>query len=95
MLSGVEAQSAKYAAGVPASLPARKRPLPFRFEANGSVIYFTDGLDPSPRSRRVFNFPQRAMRMMCKAREGMLRPSLSTGACGMVRGRVNEIPWRG
>lgn len=28
-LTGVEAQSAKYAAGLPANLPARVRPLPF------------------------------------------------------------------
>ena len=40
-LSGVEAQSAKYAAGVPDNLPAHRRPLPFLFEANGSVIYST------------------------------------------------------
>jgi len=55
-LSGVEAQSAKYAAGVPDNLPAHKRPLPFLFEANGSVTYFTNGLDPTPRSRPLFNF---------------------------------------
>jgi type I restriction enzyme R subunit len=54
--SGVEAQSAKYAAGLPDNLPAHKRPLPFLFESNGSVTCFTNGLDPSPRSRQVFNF---------------------------------------
>src|SRR5438093_10217538 len=57
-LSGVEAQSAKYAAGLPDNLPAHKRPLPFLFESNGSVTYFTDGLHPIPRSRQVFNFPR-------------------------------------
>src|ERR1039457_5253340 len=31
-LTGVEAQSAKYAAGLPDNLPAHKRPLPFLFE---------------------------------------------------------------
>src|SRR5437762_5101995 len=55
-LSGVEAQSAKYAAGLPDNLPAHRRPLPFLFESNGSVTYFTNGLDPTPRSRKVFNF---------------------------------------
>jgi type I restriction enzyme R subunit len=55
-LSGVEAQSAKYAAGLPDNLPAHRRPLPFLFESNGSVTYFTNGLDPLPRSRQVFNF---------------------------------------
>src|SRR6266436_4893573 len=57
-LTGVEAQSAKYAAGLPSNLPAHIRPLPFLFESNGSVTYFTNGLDPSPRSRQVFNFPR-------------------------------------
>src|SRR5258708_11225797 len=60
-LSGVEAQSAKYAAGLPDNLPAHKRPLPFLFESNGSVTYFTNGLDPTPRSRQVFNFPRPEM----------------------------------
>ena len=57
-LTGVEAQSAKYAAGLPDNLPARRRPLPFLFESNGSVTFFTNGLDPIPRSRQVFNFPR-------------------------------------
>jgi type I restriction enzyme R subunit len=56
-LTGVEAQSAKYAAGLPNNLPAHRRPLPFLFESNGSVTFFTNGLDPVPRSRQVFNFP--------------------------------------
>ncbi len=57
-LTGVEAQSAKYAAGLPANLPAHRRPLPFLFESNGSVTFFTNGLDPKPRSRNVFSFPR-------------------------------------
>src|SRR6266705_565172 len=57
-LTGVEAQSAKYAAGLPENLPAHRRPLPFLFESNGSVTFFTNGLDPKPRSRKVFNFPR-------------------------------------
>src|SRR6185437_3782943 len=54
-LTGVEPQSAKYAAGLPEDLNAHRRPLPFLFESNGSVTYFTNGLDPAPRSRKVFN----------------------------------------
>lgn len=57
-LTGVEAQSAKYAVGLPANLPAYRRPLPFLFESNGSVHYFTNGLDPLPRSHQVFGFPR-------------------------------------
>lgn len=55
-LTGVEAQSAKYAAGLPDKLPAHRRPLPFLFESNGAVSFFTSGLDPKPRSRKVFGF---------------------------------------
>ncbi len=55
-LTGVEAQSAKYAAGLPDNLPAHTRPLPFLYESNGKVTYFTNGLDPKPRSRQVFGF---------------------------------------
>jgi type I restriction enzyme, R subunit len=57
-LTGVEAQSAEYAAGLPDNLPAHRRPLPFLFQSNGSVTFFTNGLDPVPRSRQVFNFPR-------------------------------------
>lgn len=57
-LTGVEAQTAKYGAGLPDNLPAHQRPLPFLFESNGSVSYFTNGLDPTPCSRKVFNFPR-------------------------------------
>jgi type I restriction enzyme R subunit len=57
-LTGVEAQSAKYAAGLPDNLPAHRRPLPFLFESNGAVTFFTSGLDPKPRSRKVFSFPR-------------------------------------
>jgi type I restriction enzyme R subunit len=59
-LSGVEWQSAMYAAGLPDT--ARKRlhggKLPFVFEANGVETHFTNGYDPEPRSRRFFGFPR-------------------------------------
>ncbi|MBA2257337.1 MAG: DEAD/DEAH box helicase family protein [Acidobacteria bacterium] len=57
-LTGVEVQSGKYAAGLPDNLPAHRRPLPFLFESNGSVTYFTSTLDPTPRSRQVFALPR-------------------------------------
>ncbi len=57
-LRGVEVQTAKYSYGLPDSLPARRRPLPFLFESNGSIIQFTNNLDPAPRSRKIFNFPR-------------------------------------
>ena len=55
-LSGVEVQSARYAQGLPASLPAWARPLPFIFESTGVETRFTNGLDPQPRARPVFAF---------------------------------------
>lgn len=55
-LSGVEVQSAHYAQGLPASLPAWRRPLPFVFESTGVETRFTNGLDPQPRARPVFAF---------------------------------------
>jgi type I restriction enzyme R subunit len=53
-LAGVEIQSAKYAQGLPASLPAWRRPLVFLYESTGVETHFTNGLDPEPRARNVF-----------------------------------------
>jgi type I restriction enzyme, R subunit len=55
-LTGVEAQSARYAQGLPASLPAWRRPLPFLYESTGIETHFTNGLDPEPRARSTFAF---------------------------------------
>ncbi|WP_310451375.1 type I restriction endonuclease [Sulfuritalea sp.] len=55
-LSGVEFQSGRYAQGLPAALPAWRRPLPFLYESTGIETHFTNGLDPEPRARPVFAF---------------------------------------
>jgi len=55
-LTGVEAQSARYAQGLPPALPAWRRPLPFVYESTGIETHFTQGLDPVPRARAVFAF---------------------------------------
>ncbi|MDP1900177.1 MAG: type I restriction-modification enzyme R subunit C-terminal domain-containing protein [Rubrivivax sp.] len=55
-LTGVETQSARYAQGLPGSLPAWRRPLPFAYESTGVETHFTNGLDPAPRARSVFAF---------------------------------------
>jgi type I restriction enzyme R subunit len=55
-LTGVEIQSARYAQGLPATLPAWRRPLPFVYESNGAETHFTNRLDPEPRARNVFAF---------------------------------------
>ncbi|GAA3620232.1 type I restriction-modification enzyme R subunit C-terminal domain-containing protein [Marihabitans asiaticum] len=61
-LSGVEWQSAMYASGLPANAQLRAITvdgrLPFVFEASGTETHFTNGYDPYPRARRVFNFPK-------------------------------------
>lgn len=55
-LTGVETQSARYATGLPAALPAWRRPLPFAYKSTGLETRFTNGLDPEPRSRNVLAF---------------------------------------
>ena len=55
-LKGVETQSGKYSDGLPDSLPAHRKPLPFLYETTGEVTHFTNLLDPQPTSRRVFSF---------------------------------------
>ncbi len=47
-LKGVVVQSARYAQGLPGSLPAWRRPLPFLFESTGVETQFTNGLNPYP-----------------------------------------------
>jgi type I restriction enzyme, R subunit len=55
-LTSVEVQSDKYVTGVPFGLPAWKSPLSFCYESTGAETFFTNRLDPVPRSRRVFSF---------------------------------------
>jgi type I restriction enzyme R subunit len=63
-LSGVEWQSAMYADGLPPDVklaaPTKDGRLPFVFEASGTETHFTNGFDPEPRARRIFNFPKAA-----------------------------------
>ncbi len=55
-LSDVEAQTYDYAANAPKALQVPVHPLPFRYESTGIETFFTNGLDPAPRSRPVFAF---------------------------------------
>jgi type I restriction enzyme R subunit len=61
-LSGIEWQSGMYAEGLPADLQPQAvlvaDRLPFIFEASGSETHFTNGYDPRPRARSIFNFPR-------------------------------------
>jgi type I restriction enzyme R subunit len=55
-LVGVEVQAVKYSEGLPPTLPAYIRPLPFLYQSTGIETRVTNGLDPEPRSRQVFSF---------------------------------------
>jgi type I restriction enzyme R subunit len=87
-LIGAEQQSDRYAAGLTAGqrLAAWRTPLPFRYESTGVETRFTNGLDPVPRSRRVFAFHQPATiaRWMREARANPDAPTL--------RARLRRMP---
>jgi type I restriction enzyme R subunit len=53
-LTGVEGQATKYSEGIPRELDVPVRPLPFLYVSTGVETKFTNGLDPEPRSRRIF-----------------------------------------
>ncbi len=57
-LSGVEPQSARYSVGLqPFMQPwLAATPLPFCYESTGVETFFTNTLDPTPRSRQTFAF---------------------------------------
>ena len=55
-LAGVETQSLQYTGNLPERLPYHRLPLPFSYESTGTETFFTNHLDPAPRSRRVFTF---------------------------------------
>ncbi len=76
-LTGVEIQSDRYTKGLPQSLPAWARPLPFAYQSTGIETRFTNGLDPEPRSRPVFAFhkPETLTQWL----EATQTPSPSTG----------------
>lgn len=52
--SGVQVQAKKYSEGLPAGLPAPVKPLPFLYASTGAETQFRNLLDPTPRSRRIF-----------------------------------------
>jgi len=55
-LTGVEIQTARYSEGLPDSLKAYRRPLPFCYQSTGIETRFTNLLEPDARSRQVFAF---------------------------------------
>ncbi len=87
-LTGVEPQSATYAEGLPATIAAPFRPLPFLYESTGVETRFTNGLDPDPRSRDVFSVhrPETLAEWVEEA-QGAEKESLRT-----LRGRLRYMP---
>ena len=55
-LTGYEIQTEKYSVGLPDSLRAYRRPLPFCYQSTGVETRFTNLLEPEARSRGVFAF---------------------------------------
>ena len=56
-LTQVEAQSGGYAVAKLKWIN-NDQPLPFVYESTGIITRFTNGRDPAPRSREIFNFPR-------------------------------------
>ena len=52
-------------------------PLPFLFESTAQIIRFTDGRDPAPRSREIFNFFRPEQLRQWLAQPGTLRARLA------------------
>ena len=57
---------------------SNSQPLPFLYESTGIITRFTDGRDPKPRSREVFNFHQPKTIKEWLAQSGSLRQRLQT-----------------
>jgi type I restriction enzyme R subunit len=89
-LTGVQWQSAMYAVG----LPEAYRPqailkddrLPFVFEASGSETQYTNGFDPAPRARKIYNFPKP------ETLARIIRQSVEHPEAPTWRGRIQNMP---
>lgn len=86
-LKGVETQSMKYLDGLPAGIPAYRKPLPFHYESTGKETQFTNLLDPDPRSRPVFTFhrPEELQRLagLEKQHRALLREMMPLDTRGL------------
>jgi type I restriction enzyme R subunit len=60
--------------------------LPFVFKASGSETQFTNGFDPSPRARKLFNFPKP------ETRARIMRDAESNLAARTWRAKVQAMP---
>jgi type I restriction enzyme R subunit len=93
-LTGVESQSSRYAAGLPAALPAWRRPLPFLYESTGIETHSTNGLDPEPRARPVFAFhtPEMLGEWLRYIRVSATGPNIAASPAPTFLARMREMP---
>lgn len=93
-LTGVEVQTEKYSMGLPSSVPAHQRPLPFLYQSTGVETRFTNMLDPEPRSRRVFHFhqPETFVDWLESAPVGFERGSKTVALPSTLRSRLHMLP---
>ena len=92
-LTGVEPQSSRYAQGLPSTLPAWRRPLPFVWESTGVETHFTNGLDPEPRARSVFAFfrPELLLQWLAYL-PAPAAPHTAQEAAGTFLARMQQMP---
>ena len=76
-ITTVESQSGTYAAAE-LKWVNNKEPLPFVYESTGVLTRFTNGRDPKPRSREIFNFPRPETLAEWNANDDSLRAKLRT-----------------
>ena len=92
-LVGVETQAQKYSEGLPDSLPAPFRPLPFCYQSTGIETRFTNLLEPNASSRPVFAFHTPAILSRWLADE-RARPGAMTKARLQAMPRlINDRLW--
>ncbi len=93
-ITTVEEQSGRYASAK-LKWVSNSTPLPFVYESTGVVTRFTDGRDPRPRSREVFNFPRPETMQDWYTRSATLRARLqalpSLDPTGLRGCQVNAI----
>jgi type I restriction enzyme, R subunit len=91
-LTGVEIQAERYSIGLPESVPAHIRPLPFLYQSTGVETRFTNRLDPAPRSRRLFHFHKPETLAQWMAAEPQGDDSSSTTLPSTLRSRLKVMP---
>jgi type I restriction enzyme R subunit len=84
-LTGYEIQTEKYSVGLPDSLKAYRRPLPFCYQSTGIETRFTNLLEADARSRQVFAFHK-----LETLADWLMEESRSPGST--LRARLKHLP---